>query len=379
MNIAIHVRLLVKHKIEGIGRFTLEAVSRLCKQHPEHTFYLIFDRMYEPEYIFSPNVKPIIVPFQARHPFLWWFWFHVQLPRVLKALNPDVFVSTDGFLPIPASVPTLNIIHDLNFEHNPLHLPRLVRWYYTKFFPLYASSATRLATVSEYSKQDISSLYGIQADAIDVVYNGISSEFVPLSDYEKKLVKARVTQGEDYFVYVGSLHPRKNVQRLIEAFSLFKAKSQSPIKLVLVGAEMFLSHDIKKAYHASAYSADILFTGRVASQELAELVGAAFALAFVPLFEGFGIPIIEAFACKVPVVASSCTSLPEVAGNAALYCDALSISSIADALTTIATDTAIYEELIAAAEERAKLFSWDNTAELLWTSIQKTISIRQEE
>lgn len=371
MNIAIHVRFLVKNKLEGIGRFTFETIQRICQKHPEHTFYLLFDRMYEPEFIFSSNVVPIIIPFPARHPVLWWFWFHIQVPRVIKKIPADVFVSTDGFIPINTNIPKLNVIHDLNFEHNPEHLPSLVRWYYRKFFPQYARKATRIATVSEFSKQDISTTYGIDSQLIDVLYNGVSSEFEPLLPLQKTIIKKTYTNNTEYFIYVGSLHPRKNIERLFAAFELFKKQTQSDFKLIVVGEAMFMSQTIQKAYNSNAYKQDILFTGRVPNNELGLLVGASYAMTYVPLFEGFGIPILEAFACNVPVITSRCTSMPEVAGNAALYCDPHHTESIAVAMKKIVQDSELYSKLQAYSIVQKQKFSWDKTADLLWKSITK--------
>lgn len=373
MNIAIHVRFLVANKLEGIGRFTFETIQRICKNHPEHTFYLLFDRMYEPEFVFSTNVVPIVVPFPARHPLLWWFWFHIQLPRVLKNIPADIFISTDGFLPPHLSIPTVNVIHDLNFEHNPEHVPPLVRWYYKKFFPLYAHKATRIATVSEFSKQDICTTYSIAPQHVDVLYNGVSSEFEPLTETQKTIVKKTYTRNTDYFIYVGSLHPRKNIERLLAAFELFKKQTQSDVTLVIVGEAMFLSKSIQKAYDTNAYKNDIIFTGRVPNNQLALLTGAAYAMTYVPLFEGFGIPILEAFACNVPVITSRCTSMPEVAGNAALYCDPLHTESIAVAMKKIVQDKELYHKLQEYSNIQKQKYSWDKTAELLWKSISKVV------
>ena len=407
--IAINTRLLIKNKLEGIGRFTYETVKRLCENHPEHTFYLLFDRMYDKSYVFAPNVVPIIVPFQSRHPFLWWFWFHVQVPRVLKSLKADVFVSTDGYIPLNCKIPVVNVIHDLNFEHNPQHLTPLVRWYYRKFFPQYARAATRIATVSTFSKLDIAQMYGIDENKIDVVYNGVSSEFKPLGLYDKNLVKQKYTNGENYFVYVGSLHPRKNIERLLLAFEQFKQQSpltrhcgldpqpersgarqsQSPInneeiagqarndgkpmKLVIVGEAMFMAQTIRAVYEKSTAHNDIVFTGRVSNKELAELLGAAFALVYVPLFEGFGIPIVEAFACNVPVITSNTTSMPEVGGEAALLVNPEDVNSIVEAMKEIADNPKTYERLQENAVVQLQKFSWDKTADALWGAIEKVV------
>ncbi|MBQ3675918.1 MAG: glycosyltransferase family 4 protein [Bacteroidales bacterium] len=371
MKIVINTRLLIKGRIDGISRFTYETVKRICQNHPEHQFYILFDRMYSKEFIFGDNVKPIIVPFQARHPFLWWFWFHSQVPRVLNALKPDVFVSTDGYSVVTGDTPVVDVIHDLNFEHFPEHLPYLVRKYYQKYFPQYAQKATRIATVSEFSKNDIHTLYTIPLDKIDVVYNGVSSSFQPLLDVEKIIIKQKYTNSADYFVYAGTLHPRKNIEGLFAAFKIFKEKTQSTMKLVIVGESMFLAKTIQKAYDKHPYKKDIVFTGRVSDKDLNYLLGSAFAMTYVPFFEGFGIPILEAFACNIPVITSNCTSMPEVAGEAALLCDPTNVESIANAMIQLYSDKDLPQKLIAHSQEQLQKFTWDKTAELLWESILK--------
>lgn len=371
MKIVINTRLLIKGRIDGISRFTYETVKRICQNHPEHQFYLLFDRMYSKEFIFGDNVKPIIVPFQARHPFLWWFWFHSQVPRVLNALKPDVFVSTDGYSVVTGDTPVVDVIHDLNFEHFPEHLPYWVRKYYQKYFPQYAQKATRIATVSEFSKNDIHTLYTIPLDKIDVVYNGVSSSFQPLLDVEKIIIKQKYTNSADYFVYAGTLHPRKNIEGLFAAFKIFKEKTQSTMKLVIVGESMFLAKTIQKAYDKHPYKKDIVFTGRVSDKDLNYLLGSAFAMTYVPFFEGFGIPILEAFACNIPVITSNCTSMPEVAGEAALLCDPTNVESIANAMIQLYSNKDLPPKLIAHSQEQLQKFTWDKTAELLWESILK--------
>ena len=373
MKIVINTRLLIKGRIDGISRFTYETVKRMCLSHPEHQFYLLFDRMYDKEFIFSDNVKPIIVPFQARHPFLWWFWFHSQLPRVLNALKPDVFVSTDGYSVVDCNLPIVDVIHDLNFEHYPEHLPRLVRKYYKKYFPQYARCATRIATVSEFSRNDIHSLYNVPLENIDVVYNGVSSAFQPLIDAEKKLIRQKYTNSCEYFVYAGSLHPRKNIENLFHAFAVFKDKTKSDMKMVVVGEAMFLAKSIQSVYDKHPYKKDIVFTGRVSDKDMNYLVGSSYAMTYVPYFEGFGIPILEAFACGIPVVTSDCTSMPEVAGDAAVLCNPFDVNSIAEAMVTIYSDKSLYEQLLDRSHTQLEKFSWDRTAELLWNTIEKSV------
>ena len=138
MKIAVNTRLLLKNKLEWIGWFSTETLKRITTQHKEHQFYFIFDRKYDDAFIFSDNITPVVIPPQARHPVLYYIWFENSIPRLLKKLQPDLFFSPDGYLSLTTKVRSMNVFHDLNFEHYPADLPFSERTYYRHFFPLYA-------------------------------------------------------------------------------------------------------------------------------------------------------------------------------------------------------------------------------------------------
>ncbi|HRF79770.1 MAG TPA: glycosyltransferase, partial [Flavobacteriales bacterium] len=140
---------------------------------PEHHFILLFDRPFHPKFIYGPNVEGAVLFPPTRHPLLYRLWFNWLLPRKLKALKADAFLSPDGYLALRSQVPTLAVLHDLNFEHYPEDLPKAYRDYYRSYFPRFAQHATRLATVSAYSRQDIVRTYGVPEARIDVVHNGV--------------------------------------------------------------------------------------------------------------------------------------------------------------------------------------------------------------
>ncbi len=388
MLIAVNTRLLLKDKLEGIGWFTYESLKRITKVHTEHQFLFLFDRPFSEEFIFSDNVSPIVVGPPARHPFLWYWWFEQSLPKIFHKHEPDLFLSPDGFLSLSAAYPagskkfrSLAVIHDLNFEHYSQDIPFLARKYFQKYFPQYARKADRIATVSEYSKQDISKTYKIAPDKIDVVYDGANEVFHPSPSLPKgeKAAHLKVLPfGEDlggasYFLFVGALSPRKNVARLLQAFDEFKKAESSKIKLVIVGEKMFKTSDIESVYNEMQYKTDVIFTGRLGTDKLKDVMANALALVFVPYFEGFGIPIVEAMYCDVPVITSNVTSMPEVAGNAGLLVDPFSVDSIKDGMLKIYKDESLRNQLIANGRKQREKFSWDKTAEKLWNSIEKTI------
>jgi glycosyltransferase involved in cell wall biosynthesis len=374
MKIAVNTRLLIKNKMEGIAVHAHNVLKRITKAHPEHQFLFLFDRKYDEDFIYSQNVTPIVLYPQARHPFLFYWWFEHSVAGVLNKVKPDLFYSPDGFLSLNAKVCSLPVIHDINYEHYPQDMPKLVSRYYKHYMPKFIQKGQRVITVSEFSKKDIADKYQIEPNKIDVVYNGADEAYKPLDRVEKEAVKAKYSKGKDYFLYVSALHPRKNVKRLLLAFDKFKEVSKSEMKLVLVGPMYFKNNEMEQVYKGMKFKDDVVFTGRLNVEELCKVTGAAFALTYVSYFEGFGIPIIEAMQCDIPVIASNVTSMPEVAGDAALQVDPFSVDDIANAMQDIFHDEALRQKLIEKGRARCRNFSWDKTAELTWTSIEKTLA-----
>ncbi|MCW3102888.1 MAG: a-glycosyltransferase [Bacteroidetes bacterium] len=374
MEIVVNTRLLLKNKLEGIGWFSYETLRRITAAHPEHHFIFLFDREPDEEFFFSGNVTPIILSPQARHPVLFYLWFEFSVGSLLNKLKPDLFLSPDGYLSLRASCKQLPVMHDLNFEHYPNDLTYLVRKYYKYFFPRFARKATRIATVSEFSKADIVKTYGISPEKIDVVYNGCNTAYLPVSQELQRLTKEKYSMGKEYFLFVGALHPRKNISRLFKAFDIFKNTSSSDAKLVIVGVKYYWTSEIKEAYLGMQHKADVVFTGRVDSDALRNILGAALALTYVPYFEGFGIPILEAMNTDTPVITGNVTSMPEVAKDAALLIDPFSEQSIAEGMLRIHNEPELRKILIEKGRLRRQDFSWDKTAAALWESILKTVN-----
>jgi glycosyltransferase involved in cell wall biosynthesis len=374
MKIAVNTRLLLKNRLEGIGWFTYENLKRIVRAHPEHEFYFLFDRKYSPEFIFADNVHPVVLFPPSRHPVLWYLWFEWAVPHALKKIEPDLFLSPDGYLSLRLKIPQISVIHDINFVHRPKDLPALTRWYYQYYFRRFALKAKRVVTVSAFSKHDICLTYRIPSNKVDVVCNGANSIFAPLPPEKIKATKEKYTKGHDYFMFVGSLHPRKNVSGLLSAFDAFVDRYRTDHKVVIVGEKAFLTAELDQTYNQMRYGDDVIFTGRLDTEELKNVLASATALVFVPFFEGFGIPIIEAMRTDTPVIASNTTSLPEVAGDAALFVDPNNVEAIADAMHKIATNEKLRNTLIEKGRIQREKYSWDTAAQKLWESIEKCLS-----
>lgn len=372
MRIAINTRFLLPSRMEGFGWYTYEVCRRLVQKHPEHTFIFFFDRAYDSKFIFGENVIPVVLKPQARHPVLFYLWFEFAVSKALRRYRADVFFSPDGYLSLKTKVPQLATIHDINFEHFPGDLPFQARKYLRHFFPKFARKATKIITVSEYSKQDICQTYGIDSAKVRVAWNGVSDDYEPLDESRCIAVRNEYVSGKEYFIFVGSLHPRKNVQRLIQAFELYKNKNPQGCELVIVGEKLWKKSTV---YIPPAIEKHIHFTGHLSLAELTKVMGAAFALVYVPYFEGFGIPLAEAMKCGIPVISGKLTSLPEVVGDAGLLVDPYNVSEIADAMQRITEDTDLHAELAAKSLERSKLFSWDFSADAVWEEIVVTAGV----
>jgi glycosyltransferase involved in cell wall biosynthesis len=306
---------------------------------------------------------------------LFYLWFEWALPRVLKREQPDVFVSTDGFMSLKAKeLPTLCVIHDIAWKHFPTHVPKLVRKFYTHFVPKYAHNSTRLATVSTYSKEDIVKHLAVEGDKIDVVYNGAHHAYKALSSQEIEKAQDKYAKGNPYFLYLGSIHPRKNVPNLLRAFEQFKKEHNTEHKLVLAGRMAWQNSEIGAVLDAMEFRQDVVFLGYVATEELPTVVAGAYALTYVSLFEGFGIPLLEAMYCDVPSLTSTVSSMPEVVGDAGLVVAPESVEAIAEGMRRLALEEGLRADLIEKGKVQRERFSWDLTAQKMWQALEKTLA-----
>lgn len=373
MKIAINTRMLLKNKLEGMGLFTHEVLRRLASRHPENEYYFLFDRPFDPGFIYGENVTPMVLFPPARHPFLFIWWFEWSVVRALKKIQPDVFLSPDNFLSLRAGVKTVLVTHDLAHVHFPSQLPFFQKKYYQFFAPKFNRNADRIVAVSDFTKQDIVRQYQIDPCKIAVACNGCREFFKPADEVTKAATKQKYSSGQPYFFYVGAVHPRKNVHRLIEAFDRFKNKTGSSEKLLIAGRFAWMAGAVKDAFNKAKHRDDIHFLGYVDDEVLQKLTASALACVYVSLFEGFGVPVLEALHCEVPVITSNVSSMPEVAGNAGLLVNPESVEEIAGAMHQIWSDGHLRNILIANGREQRELFSWEKAADVVYENLQLAI------
>ena len=373
MRIAVNTRFLLHNKLEGYGYFIMESFSRITRQYPEHEFIFIFDRPFDKRFIFGSNITPVVAGPPARHPLLWKWWYDVKIPLVLKKYKADVFVSCDGFCSLNTRVPQCLVLHDLAYLHFPSFIKKPEVFFYKKQTPKFLKIAQSLATVSEFSKKDILSHYSIEAEKISIVYSAAKEIFQPVSEEIKAATKLKYTEGKEYFLYAGAIHPRKNPMNLVKAFSVFKKKQQTNMKLVLAGRLAWKYDSFMQKMKSYKYRNDVVLTGYLEENELAKVVGSAYALVYPSFLEGFGVPVLEAMQCNVPVITSSNSSMEEIAGDAALYTDPASFEDIAEKMMLVYKDEKLREALILKGQHVTPQFTWDKTAMLLWQAILRAV------
>ena len=377
MKIAVNTRFLLKDKLEGIGIYTQEIFSRVVQLMPEHEFYFLFDRPFSDELIFAKNVIPLIVSPPARHPFLWYWWFEKSIPKVLKENNIDLFISPDGYCSLNTTIPQILTIHDLGFEHFPMHVPILVRKYYQYFTPKYCDKATKILAVSQFTKNDIVKKYGIDETKIEVVYNAVESRQWPMVNgqwnSEKKLstIDYRLSTNKPYFIFIGAVHPRKNVLNLLKAFEMFKSKNDITHQLIIIGRNAWMNAELENYLAEMQFKKDVIWIENCERNKLLVILQNAVALVYPSLFEGFGIPIIEAMSVGVPVITSNTSAMAEIAENAALLVNPTNTNEIADAMQLIISDEILRTDFIEKGKTNAVRFPWQQSAEKVMEIIRK--------
>jgi glycosyltransferase involved in cell wall biosynthesis len=371
MRIAVNTRSLLPGYPEEYGYFLYETFRLITKNHPEHEFIFIFDRPWHPQFIFAPNVKPVLTGPATRHPLVSKIWYDIRVPALLKKVKADVFISADGTCSLTTRVPQCLVVPNLAFLHYPSFYKKSHLLFYKRYVPKWLAKAQLVATLSEFTKKDILAHYKTDAGKIDTVFSAPRKIFCPVSREEKEVVKNKYTNGKEYFVYAGCIHPQKNLVNLLKAFSVFKKRQQTNLKLVLAGRLAREYPSFTKSLTTYKYKNDVVMTGWLEEGELVKVMGSAYGLIDLSLFDESVRSVLEAMRCEVPVITSMNSAMQEIAGDAALLANVDDHTDIAEKMMRLYKDENGRNELIRKGIQVVRQYSWDKTAELLWQSIQK--------
>lgn len=375
MKIGINARYL-QNRQTGIENYLLNLLLNLIRIDRQNE-YLLFLGSHRPvpPVVSNLGFKFDIPAMPTDSQLFKLLWAHFYLSRSLTKNRVDVFHEPSFIAPFAKKCPTVITIYDLAF----LHVPDCYTWR-TKLYleGLLAKSirkADAIITISESSKKDILEKFPAAAGKIKVVYGAVGDNFQPLHDDQMlERVKAKYGIRKDFILNVSLITPRKNLNRLIRAFKSLRENKKTDCQLVIVGAKGWLYEDIFREVSRLGLEGEVVFCNYVAHDELLCLYTSALLFAYPSLYEGFGLPILEAMACDCPVVSADVSSMPEVCGQAALLVDPYDTEGLAAAMLKLISDLALRGQLIELGREQIKKFLWKKSAEQTLEVYKQTAS-----
>jgi len=288
----------------------------------------------------------------------------LTVPWDLRRARVDLFHAPHYVVSPLTPRPYVVTIHDCIHLRFPQYLPNRAAHIYAKtMMKVAAHRASKILTVSKASKDDILHFLGVPSEKVEVVYNGLDQRLAaspPPDEIER--VRDRFMLGSPFILYTGNIKPHKNVDRLIEAYAILRQRGYEHVKLLIIGEEISRFPALRRLVHRHQLHGHVRFFGFVPDATLSVLYRLASVFVFPSLYEGFGLPPLEAMATGVPVITSNVSSLPEVVGDAALLIDPLDPGAIADAMARVLSEPALRAELVRRGYERAKVFSWSRAA-----------------
>ena len=356
MLIGIDASRAARAERTGTEAYSLHLTRAMLSAAPQHHFRLYADRML-PRELDRSNAEPHVMPFPR-------LWTHVRLSTEMLTRAPEVLFIPAHVVPLihPRTVVT---IHDLGYLYFPQAHPTLARLYLDLSTRWSVRVAAHVIADSGATKNDLVRQYAVPSDKITVVYPGRAEDLCRVADPAAiEAVKRRYGISGDYLLYIGALQPRKNLSRLVTAFSTLHspALQASTLNLVLAGGKGWLYDEIFAEVKRLELEGRVLFPGRVADEDKAALLSGALALVHPSLYEGFGFPVVEAMQCGTPVICSNTSSLPEVAGDAALPVDPLDVDALAQAMARLLDDADLRRTLAERGYVQARKFLWASCA-----------------
>ncbi len=309
-----------------------------------------------------PRVRPVVASMPTNHPLIRILWEQLVLPVRLRQLQPDILHSPLNVLPLIGDVPSVVTVHDLAFEVFPGTYPALKGLYLRASTRWGTRRANRIVAVSYATASDLRTSYGIGEEKIVVVPNGVEPHFRPVPAEQQTAYKL-ARQLDRYFLYLGTLQPRKNLTTLLYAWAHCNARRHG-YTLVLAGAPGWNYRQIRETTEQLHIAESVRFLGWVPDAEVPTLLSAATAFLYPSLYEGFGLPVIEAMACGTPAAVSDAPALKEVAANACLVVEAKNVAAWAQTIDQLAEDSQLRRTLSQRGLELATTYSWENTARL---------------
>lgn len=362
MRICIDTSPAVHHRA-GLGRYAQELTAALLAADTENQYVAFYhrpkDAVIDPPLDQVPHLTANLDTKPWRFSALLGQLSHIAQDRMFPGI--DLFHATDHLLPRLSRVKSVFTLHDLIFQLYPETHKPLNRWFLTLMMPRFLQAAGAVIAVSEHTKRDAMDFYGIDEAKIHVIYEGVNSRFRPATVQAMTRVRQAYNLPAQFILSLGTIEPRKNLTSLLEAYRALRDRG-SKLGLVIVGQKGWLYEDFFRRLRELGLENEVLFTGFVPDADLPAICSAAELFVFPSLYEGFGLPVLEAMACGAPVITSKASSLPEVAGDAALLVDPASVRELTAAMAGVLQNEELRLSLQAKGPRQAAGFSWEKAA-----------------
>lgn len=350
----------------GTEAYSYHLISSLISARGSHRLRLYFNRPAPAGELRGTGVEHVGMPFPR-------LWTHARLSAEMLRRPPDVLFVPSHVLPVVRPRRSVVTVHDLGYLRFPEAHSRSRWWHLHLSTQFNARVACLVIADSIATRDDLERFYGVSPKKVRIVHLGRGQQFRPLMPEEASAIRQKYGLPDSYLLAVGTLQPRKNLARLFDAFALARPSLPPGTRLAVAGARGFAAGEVER--RAGELGESVRFLGYVPEADLPSLMGAATALVFPSLYEGFGLPALEAMACGTPVVCSNTSSLPEVVGDAARFVDPADAESIASGLVAVAGDADLRARLRAAGLVRASGFSWERAAAAALRVIEEASSV----
>ena len=374
MHVGLNAQLLslaANYRGAGISWYIYNLLRQLPTTGPSHRFSAFLN---ERQYV-DDRMSLHYASWPTQRPLARIVWEQMVLPAQLRRQKVDLLHSLAFAGPLMFRGPMVLTIYDLSFLRFPQAFRPWNRWYLSNFTRWSAHQARRIIAISESTRQDVIDLLGVPADKVDVVYCGADSMFRRLPPAQKERYRRERNLPEQFVLFLGTLEPRKNLERLLRAYAEWRQVDSSAPSLVIAGAQGWYYDAVLNLVHALGLQDAVLFLGYVPKEDLPLLYNNAQMFVYPSLFEGFGLPVLEAMACGVPVITADASSLPEVAGEAAVLVDPTSVEELSMALGSLWTDPDRRRDLAEKGIRQSSRFNWRRTAEETLSVYERALGV----
>ncbi len=374
MRIALKTSFLDGKNGSGFGNYATALFFNLAKQQSHHQFFVIANTNYVGELLLPPNVQVVVLKLKEDGIFLRRRLVDLKVAKALRRIKVDFFISADGLSNVITQIPQLMWTNVLPVNKSRGERTKLQQLFYQLHFTKCIKKAKVIATPSVFLNTEIEKRYTVSSEKLFVIKPAIMNGFVPMDWEEKEKVKELFSEGCEFFVFVGGFQPQKNLLNVLKAFSLFKKRQQTNMKLLIVGNLNYNNKDNLDKIESYKFRKGIKLLGYLSPGDYKQIMGAAYGLIYPVLSDDLGLPVLEAMAAGVAVLTSDIKHMEAIGGDAALYADATEPGLIADQMKLLYKDENTRSKLIERGKILAQQFSDDQSSLTVWSIIQQTVS-----